>query len=431
MNNSRFGLLLFLVTWAVFYLSPAHYVTDSAYSMLMDEAILHHGTPNMIGYQVPRGTGPGFADGYPWQLAMIKGRLVYTFPWGSALLSLPCVAIAEAVGFRVAPGQVYNLRNEIRMQAMLGAWVCALTVLLLYRTAGLFLSAGWSLAIASSAAFATQIWSSLSRTLWPQSWYVLLVSAVILLLASRRIRPLALASLVAWACLTRPVALPAMILASIYILIEFCSNRARVIFIAAGLSWAAIFALMLLFFTGRLLAPAYHAEWFVFQRGIAPRLTGVLFSPSRGWLIYTPVVLIPLCLVVRYWSNLPERRLAILAIVACASTLAMLISFPIWWGGWSYGPRLLADAVPWLTLLAILGLRAFLDDRHITARSYRAAVAIAVVLVTISVAMNAPGALSSSAMDWNGLRHIDEHLERLWDWRHPPFLAWMQSAHSL
>ncbi len=430
MNRHRSGLLLFLVTWAVFYLSPAHYVTDSAYSMLMDEAILRHGTPNMIGYRVPRGSGPGFENGYSYQIAMIGGRLVYIFPWGSPLLSLPGVAILEAVGFKVAPEQIYNLPNEIRVQAILSAFVCAITVLLLYETASLFLPFDWSVAIALGAAFGTQIWSSLSRSLWPQTWYVLLTSAVILVLAGRRMRPIMLATLLAWACLTRPAAAPGAIVVSVYILIQCDSNQSRLTFLAAGSLWAAAFAPIMLYFTGHVLAPAYHPQWFVFHHGLVQRLGGVLFSPARGLLIYSPIVLIPLFLTIVYWRDLPQRRLAFLAIAVLVSTVGVFLCYPFWWGGWSYGPRDLADAVPWLVLLTILGLRAFLDDAGLTVKGRRTMLAAAALLAVLSVAMNAPGALSSAAMDWNALPPIEHHLERLWDWRHPPFLAWMQSARS-
>lgn len=429
MNKSLFGLLLVLAIWFVFYISPVHYVSDSAYSMLMDEAILRHGTPNMIAYQVPRGSGLGFDGGYPWQLAMFKGRLLYTFPWGSALLSLPAVAILEAGGFEVAPRHVYQLANETKIQAILSAFLSAIIVLLLYETARLFLPHGWSLSVGLGAAFGTQIWSSLSRSLWPQTWYVLLISTVILVLASGRIRPILLATLVGWACLTRPAAAPTAIIVSAYILIDCECNRSRMIYLAAGAFWAIAFALLLLPFTGRLLAPAYHPEWFVFH-GLAPRLAGIMLSPSRGLLIYTPIVLYPFYLTVRYWRALAKRRLAVLAIAVFVSTVALPVFYSIWWGGWSYGPREFADTVPWLVLLTIMGLRSFLDDSRLTVRERRTVIAAGMLLLVISIAMNAPGALSSSSMDWNAVRHVDEHLDLLWDWRHPPFLAWMQSAPS-
>lgn len=103
------GLTLFLATWVIFYSSPTHYLSDSAYSMLMDEAILHHGTANMIAYQVPRGHGIYYPnDGYLWSIGMVRGRLLYEFSWGAPLLSLPAVAIFNAAGFDVAPNHVYD-----------------------------------------------------------------------------------------------------------------------------------------------------------------------------------------------------------------------------------------------------------------------------------------------------------------------------------
>jgi hypothetical protein len=109
-----------------------------------------------------------------------------------------------------------------------------------------------------------------------------------------------------------------------------------------------------------------------------------------------------------------------------------------WWGGWSYGPRLSTDLVPWFVLLAILSLRAFRDDvirASVTGRSLnprfrvrdRALVSIACVLLALGVAINARGALSWETTSWNASPNIDSHPERVWDWRAPQFLAGLVS----
>src|SRR5437667_6994393 len=51
------GIALLVSVAGAFYLSPVHYLEDSTYSLLMDEALIHDWTPNMIHYQVPRGHG--------------------------------------------------------------------------------------------------------------------------------------------------------------------------------------------------------------------------------------------------------------------------------------------------------------------------------------------------------------------------------------
>jgi hypothetical protein len=421
------SLSLFLLVALVYYKSPVHYAEDSAYSLLMDEAILHQGTPNMIAYQVPRGTRLGFANGYPWNIALVKGRLVYVFPWGLPLLTLPGVAVANALGYVVAPNHVYSTENEVRMQGVFTTVLSALLVCLVYETAASLLPISWSLTIALSVAFGTQMWSSVSRSLWAQTWYVLLITVIILLLLRGWHRPALLATLLLWSGFVRPMAGPTLLILGGYILFELQSRRARIVYLATGMLWAGVLGAVMLFFVGHLLAPVYNPRLMAIT-GFERRLAGVLFSPGRGLLVYVPVVLVPLYLTARYWRHLPQRQLALLALAAIGSTIVTLACCRIWWGGWSYGPRDLVETVPWLALLTILGVKAFLDDFQITKRGRAMLVGAAMMLLTVSVTMNAPGALSLSADAWNARPNIDTHPERIWDWRHPPFLAWLQKV---
>src|SRR5271156_1508910 len=153
MKRLLVGLSLFLVVALVYYKSPIHYVMDSAYSLLMDEAILHQGTPDMIAYQVPHGASIGFANGYPWNIALVKGRLIYVFPWGLPLLSLPGVAAANALGYVVAPNHVYSVENEIQIQRVITTFLCALFIWLVYEAAASLLPVSWAAMIAVSTAF--------------------------------------------------------------------------------------------------------------------------------------------------------------------------------------------------------------------------------------------------------------------------------------
>jgi hypothetical protein len=52
--NYLFGIALFVSVACAFYISPVHYLMDGQFSLLMDEALIHEWTPNMIHYQVPR-----------------------------------------------------------------------------------------------------------------------------------------------------------------------------------------------------------------------------------------------------------------------------------------------------------------------------------------------------------------------------------------
>jgi hypothetical protein len=78
-----------------------------------------------------------------------------------------------------------------------------------------------------------------------------------------------------------------------------------------------------------------------------------------------------------------------------------------WWGGWTYGPRLLADLSPVLALgLVPLGER--LGRRG----GWRFAF---VMLALWSIGAHAMGAYVDD-LSWNGRVDVEHHPERLWRW---------------
>jgi hypothetical protein len=416
-------VLLVSVAWA-FYICPVRYLSDGGFTLLMSEAIIHEHTPDMLSYGVARHHGTVYInDGYPWNIKIINGRLLYVYPWGSPLLSLPAVAIFNAAGFRVAPHHKYNGYNELRMQAIIAAGLCAITIWVVYQTAGCLLPLWWSLAIALGVAFGTPIWSSASRTLWPQTWAVLLITVGIWILLSGSIRPFLLGTVLAWACLVRPQVIPDVAAITGYVLLRY-ERRFFWHYVAAGVLWTVPVCAMMRFFTGGFFSAYYSPEMLDFPNQYWPRLYGVLLSPSRGLLVFSPIVLAPIYLTIRYRKVLPRRPLAILAGVIIMMHLVMLSSWYMWWGGASYGSRMLLETMPWFALLAILGIRAFIDDPSLSLRRRLVVGTIAALMLAASAATNAPGALAANAITW---RHLDhQHLEALWDWHDPQFLCWIK-----
>jgi hypothetical protein len=420
------GLLLFTCVGLVFLLSPVRCLSDSRYALLMDQAILEHGTPNMMPYQVPRGiSAPYVNHGYLWTIDIVSGRLLYVYPWGGPLLSLPAVAVSAAAGFRVAPFGIYNERNELALQVGLATILCAAAVWMFFDMAAAVLPLGWSVATALSAAFGTQLWSTASRSLWPQTWDLLLISLSVWLLMKPRLRPFALGTVLAWACFTRPQGFPIAFMVGVYVLLEF-GWRPLLTYAAAGVAWTTAFAVILLYFFGHLV-PLVYRGGLRFPQEFFFRLSGILVSPSRGLLVFVPIVVVPTYLTVRYWRRLPFRPLGLLAVAAITAQMIMTASWVVWWGGGSYGPRLLLDTIPWFVMLTILGVKAFLEDQTLTMRQRAAVINISLLLLTVSVAMNAVGATSvTAAISWNSTPSIDANPQRLWDWEHPQFLAWAQ-----
>jgi hypothetical protein len=158
-------------------------------------------------------------------------------------------------------------------------------------------------------------------------------------------------------------------------------------------------------------------------------LAGNLISPSRGLLVFVPVTLFVSYLLIRYWRALPCRPLVVLSLAIIAAHTIVVSGFVPWYGGHSYGPRFMASVVPWLTLLGILALKARATWRYGRPEAGSTAglwieTLIGCLLLSCSIGINGRGATAQSTWLWN-IRpvNVDQSPERLWDWRHPQFLA--------
>jgi hypothetical protein len=217
-----------------------------------------------------------------------------------------------------------------------------------------------------------------------------------------------------------------MIAITTYVLVKY-EHRFFWRYVVAGALWTILIGAMTEFFTGSLFSALYSFGMLDFPHQFWLRLFGLLFSPSRGLLVFSPVILVPLYLTVRYWKVLPEGSLVVLAIVIIGMHLVMLSSWIVWWGGGSYGPRLLLEVVPWCVLLAILGCKCFVEDHSLSRSQCWLRTSIAALLLASSIATNAPGALVRNSKDW---RPVEAHLDALWDWHDPQFLCWWRRVQN-
>jgi hypothetical protein len=135
---------------------------------------------------------------------------------------------------------------------------------------------------------------------------------------------------------------------------------------------------------------------------------GLLVSPSRGLLIFSPVVLLTLAGIRRSLSEFRDLRLGWL-LAASALLFAVYSAYSVWWGGFTFGPRYMIDLLAPLTPAAALGVDAALS--HLWSRW------LAAVLLAWSVLVAATGAFIYPNDAWNtNPDSVDTHHERLWEW---------------
>jgi hypothetical protein len=245
----------------------------------------------------------------------------------------------------------------------------------------------------------TCVWSSSSQALWqhgPMEFFLALGTYFLL----QKERPCAaywvgLSYALAFVC--RPTAAVVVAAAAIYYLV--CDRRSLLRFVAAGLLVALLLAAYNLYVFGTLIvlgqvnvgggeAPARQ----LFHTSLLQGLGGILISPSRGLLVFSPVVVFAFWGLVRVFRD--SRFVALRPVGLAALALFLVVArWYGWTGGWAYGPRLLADAG---TLLAFLAIPVAEEIRRSRARAAAFAVCLA-----WSVAVQVVGAFAYDVAGWN------------------------------
>lgn len=423
----RLQIILFLFSVAVFLIAPVVEVSDSRYTALLSECLLYHQSAELDEYYkvpVPWLTGdaglPEEANEY--QLVKARGHVTYFFGHGSSMLSIPLVAAMNAGGVSAATADGrLNLAGEIRIERVLASVLMAGLTCVFFAMAEMLLPVTWSVVVALGASMGSQILSTASRGLWAHTWEIFILGLIAHSLFSAehrgaRIRPVWLASLVAWSYCVRPTGSIAIACVSVYVLLVHREDL--VVYGATLAGWLAAFVGYSWSVFGTIIPPYYSASRLKLHDLILP-LAGNLISPSRGLFVFVPTTLFVIYLAVRYRKDLAHKQLAVLAFAQIIALEIVMCMNKNWAAGFCYGPRFFTDAIPWFVLLAILGLDAM--RRTKVAANHRMEIAAAIFLLTVSVAMNARGAWSYEGVNWVVSDYVKHH--GFFDWRYPQFMA--------
>lgn len=371
------------------------------------------------------------------------GHIYNWYPIGVPVLATPFVAALRFVTKALSPlagdlplanwhpilgaflrGDLVGGRALAEM--VIASGFVALTTLVLYSTASLFLPSGHSAALALVFAYATPAWSTASRALYQHAPSMLLIALTVYLLvmAQRKPEKTRFAGLMmALACVVRPTNFLLAIAGMAYIL-----HKHRDRFVAC-LVWAIPAALAFVGFnlsTYNAVLPSYYMlrpppldSWEA-GRKVLEALAGNLISPSRGLLIFVPIAAFSAvgafqALRTGWLKPLPAYLLGLF--LAHWLTISRFTGY--WWGGHSYGPRLFSDMTPVLVFLLIPVFSAW----RRTGWGWRRSQVLFAMLLAISVTIHARGAFCSAVHLWNRFPvDVDIRPERVWDWRDPQFL---------
>lgn len=263
---------------------------------------------------------------------------------------------------------------------------------------------------------ASSTWSISSQALWKHGLEELCFAVLLWALIAddgQRLRYAVVAGLAAAAAAsnTPPYGVVALLLAPVFVR----RPKRLAAYLAPVTLVGGVTLIYNLHFFGRLIGPYVNPvdpSAFTIYRNyhtsFADGALGMLISPSRGLLVFSPWVLFALWGATR---ALRDRKYLWAPWVAAALGVVFLgyAKYSVWWAGWCYGPRYLTDFLPFLAFFL-----ASVWDRVASRRILKTIFAAAVVF---SVAVQAVGAFNYR-LRWDALPvSVDRAPGRLWDWR--------------
>jgi len=425
---------LFALVFCVYLLSPNGTPFDSRWTVHTALSLVHEGNADLneyVGalerdrwyaiecvfpgggriYPVERRQqceGGRFYHYYPIAVPLVAATAIGPMEWILRTARLDTRGVASVPRRKFLAGDFAGSWGIVEL--ILASAVVSAAAVVVYLFAARL--SGWrtALAVALVFAFATPAWSTGSRALWMHGFSMLLLPAGLWAIWTGR---WALGgTILMLSFFIRPTNVVGLGCAGVYALVAGRKQLAR--YLAGGAVVAGVFAAINLSTYGTALAPFFFATRanspsMGFHPRIGEALLGNLISPSRGLLVYSPIVLFSFLGIYRWIRDPRLRQIGVYLAAALLGHYALMAFYQDWFGGHSYGPRYMSDLSAFYALpLAALGRKGWIA---------------AAPLIAVSVFMHAQGALCWPCVDWNSTPAdilVSQH--RLWDWSDPAFL---------
>ncbi len=361
------------------------------------------------------------------------GRQVATFGPSPGIMAFPVFFVASLLSNR------FSYQRVLHLAKLAASLMVAISVLLLYLAMTSMTGRTGAFILALVYGLATSSWSMMSQALWQHTAALPWLAAALLVLTRGRNRD----ALVPWAGLflglaviCRPPDIVIAIAFTVYVwlhhrkyFVAFLGLAAIPAALQAAYNWfyfgnPLLFGQLLLNrflheHTGLLSAWACPkcATWDTSPHHVLTAIAGLLFSPSRGIFVYSPVLMLGLWGLV---ASLRRQGDPLLRwSLAGFAALVLLYAFRHdWWGGWSFGYRFLMDGVP----LLVIGITPLWGRL----KASRLLKGLSLILVLFSLMVQFVGAFSYNLVGWNASPDVNAHPARLWSMEHSQLVYYMR-----
>jgi hypothetical protein len=295
---------------------------------------------------------------------------------------------------------------EVVMERVAAATLTALSAVVLFVVLRRLTTWRWAVALVLVYGLGTGAWSISSQALWAHALAQLTLAVLCLILiapAPSRGALVVAGVAAAVAVVNRPQMVGLAALAFLFLAV---TQRRRVLYYAVlpaavGLALAAYnYAIFRSVLGG-------YGDFSHFSGSVVQGAAGLLLSPNRGLLIFTPIMGFALWGGARVWWVDAPPWLRWLGIGVLTHILVHA-QFKEWWAGYTYGPRYFCDVLPALTLFLVYGLVPYCRRPPMRA--------VAALLALYGVAVQAIGVYAADD-GWNREpTPLERAPWRVWDW---------------
>lgn len=343
-----------------------------------------------------------YVRGFRANIAYSGSHYVSSYPVGASILATPFY-LFSVLG-EVKPNQRFVLDLEKLAASSIVALSAAIFYLILIRLTTRRLSVG----LAILYALGSSSFSVSSQALWQHGSSQLAIICAIYCIVRGRDEPhwIAYAGFpCAFSVLCRPADLLIAVPISLYVLFQHWKSFPKYVL------WALPSVAFYIWYNVHYFQNPGRTQFkieksWLWSTPMFEGLSNVLLSPGRGLLIYSPVFLFSFLGIILIWRR-KEYVLFRYLSVGVLATIFMYSKYFGWWGGYTYGPRLLADITPILAL-CILPIVPLLQKS-------KPALYIFILVGAFSIAAHANGAFFEDGT-WNASMDISKYPERNWRW---------------
>lgn len=349
-SSTSTAMLLMVLAFVVYMANPRFMArADSLPARLLPYSILMEGNLdlNEFAWIYPSDHRPYFL------FETNSGRWLSAYPIASALLALPVTApVAWLLMREKVPVDDVRFRlATVVTERVAAAAMAALSVALIFVALTELVRVPSALAIAAVYAFGTSLWSTASQALWQHGPAALALAAASLMLV-REPTGRRLTAAGAWLALAVLVRAPMVTFAFAgfaFVLRQHPRYLVRflIVPITGGIALLWYNSTLAGLFVGGFSGDSFEAP-------SLENLAGLLVSPGRGLLLFTPLAIYGLVGSVRGGSAwLRYLKLGLWL------HLGLYASWAGWAGGNCFGPRLLSEALPAYALCAAPAIERF------------------------------------------------------------------------